>query len=218
MSARLLKYNPVEVNQQISCGMSSGVHLGTRRIFLTGDVDTEMVARFFVVFRALDSTKGEIYITLNSTGGSMDDGFAIYDTIRLSNNAVVIDVVGSAQSIATLILQAGDVRRATPEARIMIHQGRLHTGQEAFAAEELKEQGRELAYSNQRYYRAISEKSKLPIKEVVKLCRKDSYFSADEAKKFGLIDIVIEPTKRVVLKTRTASPRAKNVQKKGGKK
>jgi ATP-dependent Clp protease protease subunit len=221
MSFRLPRYSAADVAQQLATGMSAGVHLGTRRIFLTGEVDTEMAARFMVAFRCLDATKGEIYITLDSEGGSMDQGFAIYDTIRLSNNAVIVDVVGNAQSIAALILQAGDVRRATPEARIMIHQGKLYTGQEAFAADDLKEQGRELAYSNQRYYRALSEKSKLPVKEVVKLCKKDTYFSSAEAKQHGLIDIVIAPAKRVVFSKTSLKvlPRAKkNQKKKDGKK
>jgi ATP-dependent Clp protease protease subunit len=195
-------YDPEEVAQQIACGMTSGVHLGTRRIFLTGEVDEEMAARFFVTFHALDATPGPIAVSLCSEGGSIDHGFAIYDTIRLSNNPVVIDVVGSAQSIAMLMLQAADLRRATPEARLMIHQGKLYTSDAAFNADDLKQHGHELSLNNDRYYKALSDgaKGKLTLSDVIDLCKKDTYFSAAEGLKHGLIDEVLQPTKQVILR------------------
>jgi len=201
VKSRLPQYKTEEVAQQIACGVTSGVHLGTRRIFVVGEIQEALAARFGIVFRALDSTEGPIYITLNSPGGSIDQGFAIFDIIKLSNNPVVIDVVGVAQSIAVVILQAADRRRASPESRLLVHQGRLFPSQDSFAADELKDHGRELARNNERVYRTLSEgsKGKLTIEEVIELCKKDTYFSAAEAFKYGLIDEVLQPTKQVVV-------------------
>ena len=98
----------------------------------------------------------------------------------------------------------------------MIQQGKLYTSEASFAADDLKEHGRELAQNNDRYYRALAEKSHLDLNEVITLCKKDSYFSAEEAREHGLIDAVIQPTKEVVI--RSPKPERKKLAKKERKK
>lgn len=189
------------IEKQIEAGMTSGVHVGTRTVFLTGEVDESMATRFLMVFRVLDSTPGAIRVVLASEGGHIDYGFAIYDTIKLSNNPVCVDVTGLAQSMATIILQAGDMRRATPQTRFMTHQAWVRVGDAGLSAADLLNEGRELAFNNERIYRILSERSegKLTVEDAITLCKKDTYFPAEEALKRGLIDVVLLPMKRVTL-------------------
>lgn len=185
----------------IGMAAQMGVHVPTRKIYVIGEIDRDRAAHFLSTFMSLDTSEGTIQVVLCSEGGGLEHGFAMYDAIKLSNNPVVVDVYGMAQSAAMFILQAGDLRRAAPESRLMIHQGSISIDSASFKAGEMNDHIRELDFSNQRVYRILSEstKGKMSIDDIRKACDKDTYFSAKQAVEVGLIDEVLEPSKKVEL-------------------
>lgn len=92
-----------------------------RRVILLQDIDDDALSQVALGF---EEFKGKnCRIILNSTGGSVSEGLGIIDLIQLYPGKVTVDVIGSAESMAAVILQAGDVRRMAPSSFIMIHQG-----------------------------------------------------------------------------------------------
>jgi ATP-dependent protease ClpP protease subunit len=106
-------------------------------------------------------------------------------------------VIGMAHSIAMLILQAADLRRASPESRLMIHQGKIYVSDAGLSADEMKDHAGELARDNERYFAVLAERSNLSLKEIGEACKKDTYYRAHEALKHGFIDEIIYPHKKV---------------------
>jgi ATP-dependent Clp protease protease subunit len=198
--------------QELQCVANTGVNILDRRCYLIGEITEEVAGKFLIGFDVLDSREGVIFITLCSEGGSIDHGFAIYDRIKLSNNPVVVEVIGMSHSIAALILQAGDWKRATPESRIMIHQGKMFmSGENVWKAEEMGEHAKELSDSNKRYYSILHQgsKGKMSLKEVEVACRKDTYITPEDALNKGLLDEIIQPTKVIKIQKSTKKPKAK---------
>ena len=185
------------VVQELSVACQMGVNLRDRRIFLVGEVDEELFKGFITGFSVLDAFDAPIFITFHTNGGSMELGAAIYDTIKTSKNHVTIDVVGEANSIGALVLQAADTRRMMPNARIMIHQGALFiSGENRFKADEMAEHADDLKANNDRYYEILSQgsKGKMTIKDVANACKKDSYYDPKQAIDLGLVDEIIKPS------------------------
>lgn len=102
-----------------------GIDMDSKTIDLSGDISEDLAVQTIKSLRILDRMSPErpITITINSGGGSVDQGLAIYDEIRRCKSQVHTEVVGTAYSMAAWILQAGDIRRATRHSSIMIHQG-----------------------------------------------------------------------------------------------
>lgn len=109
----------------ISQYYDNGIDMDSKTLDLSGSIDLPLAIRTIKSLRILDKIRPEqpILITLNSDGGEVDQGFAIYDEIRRCKSQVHIEVVGTAYSMAAWILQAADVRKATKHSTIMIHQG-----------------------------------------------------------------------------------------------
>jgi ATP-dependent Clp protease protease subunit len=190
-----------EISNSIGLAVGAGVHVPSRKIFLLGEIDRDRTASFMASFMSLDATEGPIHVVLCSEGGGVEHGFAIYDTIKLSSNPVIIDVFGMAQSAGIFILQAGDIRRASPESRLMMHQGSFNIESASFKAHEMHEQVLELEYHNQRIFKVLADatKGKMTLEDVKKACAKDTYLSPEDALKLGLIDAIISSDKRVEL-------------------
>jgi len=184
---------------ELQIAVSMGVSLRERRLFLVGDVDEELFKAFITAFSVMDTFEAPIYITFHSNGGSMEIGMAIYDAIRTARNHVTMDVAGAASSIGALILQAADTRRMMPESRIMIHQGKLFiSGENQFQAHEMLEHAEDLKENNERYYNVLanSSKGKMSHSDVVKACKKDTYYDAQQAIDLGLVDEIVPYTKK----------------------
>ena len=105
--------------------LDRGIHLPSRTIFLTGDITRETVDSTIKGLSLLNhlSSEDSIRLVLNSDGGEVNQGLALMDCIASIASIVTIDVVGEACSMAAIILQAGDIRRLSPSARVMIHVG-----------------------------------------------------------------------------------------------
>lgn len=143
------------------------------------------------VLNAQDN-RSPIRALLNTPGGSVHDGWAIYDAICASSAPVDIEVYGQASSMGSIILQAGRERLLRPNSVIMIHDGYMQDSErlpmrssEAWAKWSERER--------ERMYTLFSERSKKPKKFWSKLCRQDTIFFAEDAVKYGLADRILRP-------------------------
>jgi ATP-dependent Clp protease, protease subunit len=172
-----------------------------RIIFLTEEVD-DNIANFLVAYMLYldseDNTK-PIYLYINSPGGSVTAGMAIYDTMQYIKSEVVTICVGLAASMGAFLLAAGakGKRFALPHSRIMIHQplggtGRLQASDIAIEAQEIV---RIKGLLNQ----IMADRSGQDVSKIAKDTDRDYFLSAAEAKDYGLIDRVIDTTKAAVV-------------------
>lgn len=175
--------------------MATGVDVPARLIYLMGEINNEVAYRFMVALQTLDRIEGDIRIILTSVGGEEDAGYAIYDAIRLSKNKVIIEGYGAVQSIAALIIQAGNVRLLSPECRFMVHNGSL-TLSEGIEADTLVAIGKEVLVNNARYHSALATRSGQTIHKIRKLCKDETFFTAQEAVYIGLADRVMKIKKK----------------------
>ena len=166
--------------------------LNDRIIFLSEEVNdttASLVVAQLLYLEAQDPDK-DIQFYINSPGGSVTAGMAIYDTMQYIKCDVATICVGMAASMGAFLLSAGTKgkRMALPNAEIMIHQPSAGTqGQITDMAIHLKR----LVTIKERMNKILAENTGRTIKEVTDACERDNFMSADEAKAFGLIDKVI---------------------------
>lgn len=171
------------------------IYLPTRTIMLKGEVDDDMYDSVLKNLHALDSTTGTIEIILNSGGGDVLCGLAIYDAINNCKNHVRAIIYGEASSSASFILQAADERVSSKHSRIMIH-----LGEEAYGSSHPNNVKRAFEWSRVEetmvldiYLKRIKQKKKRFTKDdLTDLIVFDRYFTAKEALELGLIDVILE--------------------------
>ncbi len=167
------------------------------RIIFLGEPIDDFVSNVIVAqLLFLQSQKRDADITLyiNSPGGSVSAGFAIYDTMQYLTCDVATVCVGQAASMGAFLLSAGTKgkRFALPHSRIMIHQPMGGTqGQ----ASDIEIQAKELLRLKKELNRILAANSNQPVDKLAKDSERDYYMSADEAQAYGLIDkVVAKPT------------------------
>lgn len=139
----------------------------------------------------MEDPKKDIQLYINSPGGSVTDGMAIYDTMRFLSCDIKTYCMGQAASMATLLLAAGSEgkRYALPHSRMMIHQPQGGaTGQTS----DISIAAREILRWKQTLNEVLSEHSGQTIEKIEKDADRDFYMTADEAKAYGLVDHVIQ--------------------------
>ncbi len=167
--------------------------LNDRIIFLSEEVNdttASLIVAQLLYLEAQDPDK-DIQFYINSPGGSVTAGMAIFDTMRYIKCDVATICVGMAASMGAFLLSAGTKgkRMALPNAEIMIHQPSAGTqGQITDMAIHLKR----LQIIKERMNAILAENTGKSIEEVTAACERDNFMSADEALAFGLIDRVIE--------------------------
>ncbi len=175
------------------------VFLRDRKIFLIGEVNDEScneLIKQLLYMEAEDDTK-PITLFINSPGGDVGSGLAVYDTIKLLKSPVTAVVTGIAASMGSIILLGcdEDKRLMLPSSKIMIHDcsfGRHEMGgKKPF---EIEEELNQLKKINERLISIIAERTGHTVKEIAKVTKSDSYYGADEAIKFGLASKVIDTT------------------------
>jgi len=168
--------------------------LGAERILFLGQEVTDGVANSLVAqmlyLDSEDSTK-PIYLYINSPGGSVTAGLAIYDTMKYVKSDVVTICVGLAASMGAFLLSAGtkNKRLALPHSRIMIHQPLGGTSQRQ--ASDIEIEAKEILRIKEMLNREMSEMTGQPFEKIEKDTDRDYFLSAAEAKEYGLIDRVI---------------------------
>ena len=167
--------------------------LNDRIIFLSEEVNdttASLVVAQLLYLEAQDPDK-DIQFYINSPGGSVTAGMAIYDTMQYIKCDVATICVGMAASMGAFLLSSGakGKRMALPNSEIMIHQPSAGTqGQITDMAIHMKR----LQTIKERMNRILSENCGQPLETVAAACERDNFMSAEEAKAFGLIDRVLE--------------------------
>lgn len=166
--------------------------LKERVIFLVGEV-TEQSANLIVaqlLFLESDNPSKDISLYINSPGGSVYAGMAVYDTIQFIKPDVSTLCTGFAASMGSFLLAAGakGKRFALPNARIMIHQP--HGGSQGVASD-VEIQAREMLYQRHRLNTLLAERSGRTLAQIEKDSDRDNFMSAREAAEYGLIDHVL---------------------------
>ena len=173
--------------------------LRNRIIFLGTPID-DTVANLVVaqlLFLAQDDPDRDIQLYINSPGGSIDAGLAIYDTSHLIQPKVATTVVGVAASMAAWLLAGGarGKRSALPNSRILIHQA--SSGFQGTAAD-IDIQARELLRLETRMQELLAADTGQPVERIVRDINRDFWMSAQDALAYGVIDAVIGQTEKVL--------------------
>lgn len=188
---------PVVVEQTAQGERSYDIYsrlLKDRIIFLGGEVDDDtaniIVAQ--MLFLEADDPDKDIFLYINSPGGSVSAGMAIYDTMQYIKCEVSTICVGLAASMGAFLLAAGakGKRRALPNAEIMIHQP---SGGARGQATEMSIQVEQILKIKERLNRVLSERTGRPYEEVCRDTERDNYMTPEEAKAYGLIDEIVAP-------------------------
>lgn len=169
-----------------------------RIIFLGTPVD-DMVSNLIIaqlLFLQMNDPKKDVHLYINSPGGSVTAGLAIYDTLQYLTCDVNTYCVGQAASMGAVLLAAGTrgKRYALPNARIMIHQP---WGGVQGAATDISIQAKEILRLKDRLNEILAKHCGKGVDEISKDTDRDFFMSADEAKSYGLVDAVVESRKEI---------------------
>jgi ATP-dependent Clp protease protease subunit len=170
--------------------------LKDRIVFVGGEIDDDManaIVAQLLFLQAQDPEK-EVSMYINSPGGSVTAGLAIYDTMQFISCPVATYCIGQAASMGAVLLTAGakGKRFALPNARIMIHQP---WGGAEGKASDIEITAREIIRLKEKLNRILADHSGSKYDKVVADTDRDYFMSAEEAAKYGLIDKVLTPKK-----------------------
>jgi|UniRef100_A0A7C5AMR0 ATP-dependent Clp protease protease subunit len=163
------------------------------RIIFLGTSVTDEVANLIIaqmLFLEAEDSEKEIHFYINSPGGLVTSGLAIYDTMQYIRSPVATYCMGQAASMAALLLAAGEKgkRYALPHSRIMLHQV---MGSFAGQATDVDIQAREILRLRSELNRILAHHTGQPLKRIEQDTDRDYYMSGEEAKEYGLVDQVI---------------------------
>ena len=172
--------------------------LEDRIIFIGTPID-DTVANAVIaqlLFLQKDNKSQDINIYINSPGGSVSAGLAIYDTMQFVQCDVATYCIGQNASMAALLLAGGTKgkRHALPNSRVMIHQP---WGGAQGTAADIEIQAAEILKMKAQLNQLLAEHTGQPLKKIETDGDRDHFMSAVEAKEYGLVDEVVEPLKRV---------------------
>jgi len=166
--------------------------LKERIIFVTGPVEDNMSSLIVaqLLYAEAENPKKEISMYINSPGGVVTSGMAIYDTMQFIRPPVATLCVGQAASMASLLLCAGakGMRYALPHSRIMVHQP---SGGFQGQASDIERHAKEILAIRQRLNEVYAKHTGQPVQVIADTLDRDNFMTAEGAKKFGLIDEVL---------------------------
>ena len=165
--------------------------LSHREVELVGEVDADSVNALIRQMRYLqrEDPKAPVTLYINSPGGNVDSGLALYDVMQAVSCPIRTVCVGLAASMAALLFVSGAERDMLPHSRLMIHDPLIvQTGGSAL---KLKAVSDDLMETRQIIARVIAEHSGKSMEEILAKTASDSYFRAEEALEFGLADHII---------------------------
>jgi len=167
--------------------------LKERIIFLTGPVYDQVSALICaqLLFLESENPTKDISFYINSPGGVVSAGLAIYDTMQYIRSPVSTVCIGQAASMGSLLLCAGakGKRYALPNARVMVHQP---SGGAQGQAADIEIQAREILTLRHRLNETYNRHTGQPLEEIERRLERDTYMSAGQARDFGLVDEVVE--------------------------
>jgi len=167
--------------------------LKERIIFLTGPVTDEVASVLIaqLLFLESESPKKDIFMYINSPGGIVTSGLGVYDTMQYIKPKVSTLCVGQAASMGSLLLAAGatGMRFALPNSRIMLHQP---SGGFSGQATDIEIHAKEILEIKERLNKIYEKHTKQKVEIIRKTLERDYFMTANEAKKFGVIDQIID--------------------------
>ena len=166
--------------------------LKERIIFLTGAVTDEVASVLIaqLLFLESENPKKDIFMYINSPGGIVTSGLGVYDTIQYIKPSVSTLCVGQAASMGSLLLAAGTtgMRFALPNSRIMLHQP---SGGFSGQATDIEIHAKEILEIKERLNKIYEKHTKQKVDLIRKTLERDHFMTAEEAKKFGVVDEII---------------------------
>jgi ATP-dependent Clp protease protease subunit len=190
--------NPA-MNGGPSAGLSAADRLLHQRIIVLGqEVDDPIANKLCaeLLLLSAEDPRRDIALYINSPGGSVSAGLAIYDTMRLIPNDVATLSMGLAASMGQFLLSAGTPgkRFALPHSRILMHQGSAGIGGTAI---DIEIQAENLEHTKGVMLRLISEHTGQPLEKIEQDSRRDRWFTAEEARDYGFVDQVLSDVSSV---------------------
>jgi ATP-dependent Clp protease protease subunit len=174
--------------------------LSHRRLFICDAVSSDSAKETIrkLWFLELTDPGKPILLVINSPGGSVDSGFAIWDQVKMISSPVTTLVCGLAASMGSILSLCAPKgkRYATAQSRIMIHQPSIH-GVIRGQATDLDIQAKEIIKTRKQIVQVYAKETGKSHEEIDKAVDRDSWFSADEAKSFGLIDKIVHSYKEI---------------------
>lgn len=171
--------------------------LKDRIIMLNEEITDQTAASITsqLMFLNMENNQKPITMYINSPGGSVSAGFAIYDTMKNIEAPVVTIAIGMVASMAAFLLSAGDkgMRYAMPNSTVMIHQP---LGGTQGQATDIEIHARRILKIREKMYEIMSSVSNRDVNFFKKACERDNYLEPEEALEIGLIDKVLSPTKQ----------------------
>lgn len=168
--------------------------LKDRIIFLSGEID-DYTANLIVaqmLFLEMEDPDKEINLYINSPGGSVTAGMAIYDTMQYLRCPVSTLCIGMAASMGAFLLIAGakGMRRMLPNADVMIHQP---MGGAQGQASDIKIHAERIIRMREKLNTIIAQRTGQPLEKIERDTERDHYLSAEEAKEYGIVDEIVAP-------------------------
>lgn len=175
------------------------------RIIILGSAVTDEVANTLIaqmLFLEVDNPEKDIHLYINSPGGSVSAGLAIYDIMQFVKCEVATYCMGLAASMGSLLLTAGapGKRYSLPNARIMIHQPHLGGGGIGGQVTDIEIHAREMVRTKEKLTKIYEVHTGKSYEELFKRMERDHFMSTQDAKEFGLIDHVVESRKVKAIK------------------
>ena len=170
--------------------------LKERIIFLTGPIDDNVASLICaqLLFLESENPKKEISFYINSPGGIVWSGLAVYDTMQYISSKIMTICIGQAASAGSLLLSSGekDMRFSLPNSRIMVHQP---SGGFQGQVTDIEIQTEEFVKTKKRLNEIYTKHTGKNLKEIESIMERDKFFSPEEAIQFGLIDKIIKSRK-----------------------
>ncbi|GAB4165670.1 MAG: ATP-dependent Clp endopeptidase proteolytic subunit ClpP [Rickettsiaceae bacterium] len=189
-------YVPIVVEQTAKGERSYDIYsrlLKERIVFVCGEFEDQMANSIVaqLLFLEADNPEKEIYMYINSPGGVVTSGLAIYDTMQYIKPKIATLCIGQACSMGATILLAGDkgMRYALPNSRVMIHQP---SGGYRGQATDIEIHAKETMKVKQLLQNIYSKHTGQPVDKIAKAMERDNFMSGSEAKDFGLVDKIIQ--------------------------
>jgi len=174
--------------------------LKDRIIFVLGQVDEAMANSIVAQLLFLNKENPDLPINMyiNSPGGSVTAGLSIFDTMKMINAPVHTTCIGQACSMGAFLLSQGEVRYCAPSARVMIHQP---SGGFQGQATDIGIQHDEIMRLKSFLTLKLANRSHITYKQMYALCERDHFLGAEQCLELGLIDSVLEHTKKTIDKS-----------------
>lgn len=191
-----MAYVPIVVEQTAKGERSYDIYsrlLKERIVFVNGEFEDQMANLIVaqLLFLEADNPDKEIYMYINSPGGVVSSGMAIYDTMQYIKPKIATLCIGQACSMGATILLAGEkgMRYALPNSRVMIHQP---LGGYRGQATDIEIHAKETMKVKRMLHEIYAKHSGKTVAQVAKSMERDNFMSASEAKDFGLVDKIIQ--------------------------